>query len=268
MTRGRLLFAGVFSVASVVPLAYGQESEAMAVRVPENVRDLVTEMLSTAKESFRSKVKRVVFSYRFADMIGSDEWSIHYLPDGLLGINTRSEGVTSVNASRLTIAGLIDIVESAGSESSWVTSTALPIGRGYIPFTLTTKSSSTSRSHLDQLSGRIADAYRPSAGLKFEFSQAKITERSSKTGFIGGASTLKNAFNVGCETSEDKPGAELFAGLRGAYRTVVCNYRNVNGQGSTQSYVYLVDSGLYLKQSMALGSGKTFSWTITAIDYE
>ncbi len=248
-------------------IAAAENDAATSISAADSVRLFVEKELSESPPKPKSKIVRLQLATLYAGKAGVEDWSVTYLPEGLLGINVASTGWSTIKGSRLSLAGFVDLVDAVDSEASWASSTAVSVGRVYIPFTLNTAQVSSSASRLDELSGDIGLAIKASANSSFQFRQLKITDRKSKTGWFSSSGTLKNSFVISCTVGEDKPAAELNPNLRGDYRLAKCEYKNVTGPSSRQEYAYLVDSGIYVRL-FSQGSKTEFTYSVTAVDYE
>lgn len=237
--------------------------------IPDNVRTALAAAIDSPVTMPKEKLKKLMMDMVLSGKTTSHEWNIEYLPDGMLGINESSSGGSSkTSSSRLSLAGLVDPISSSDASASFG-SASIMAGKAYVPFTIPSGYVTASVSSMIELSGQLKESARPGVNAKFEYRYATVTRRKSQTsGLFGRAreSNLSNSYVVSCFAGIEKPATELHPALRGSYLPITCEHKNVKGPQSTQTFAYLVDSGLYVRAS-GVSERFQFEWKVTGAEY-
>ena len=256
-----------FALLSTAACGQGSETKATPFEIPLAVRKAVEDALTPPLQPSEQPVRKLILEETYAGRTNSKELTLEYLPGGLLFTVDKSTGASAMASSRLTL-GLLELLGSSDSVLK-LGSYASVIGKAYIPLSLTSSLEASSTSGVSELTGDLRQVAMAAANSAFSFVATTNTRRVIKTNGMFGStrnSDLSNTYSFACRIGGDKPARELFEGLRGAYREVTCDFKNVKGPSSQQTFAFLVDSGVYITLSMH-GERFNFDYKITGVEY-
>lgn len=232
--------------------AGSQESPDEAYVVPETVQAKLLELTRQYKpqavvSTLERRAETILNAAPAQRQLASSYSTQSLQPNGLWASEFASTAITTGNVARsytLSLCGLITVTSSGVASTSQDITTAIPVGKLFLPFGFRTTSGFSRTLRLNKLETTASDICAPAPGSEFSYVVAsEITTKTSS----GQLQTVLDEEEVRCKTSaESEAAAKLLPQFRGNFLDVVCEHKKATGASAKRRFVYLQDSALYL----------------------
>jgi hypothetical protein len=168
------------------------------------------------------------------------------------------------------LCGLIQLLSESAATSDGSSTTAIPIGKTFVPFGFKSNVDFNRRFRVVAFEASVPSVCNPVPGSEFTYKTE--TEYTLKTvgQFLGPRTSTGRRTDSGtCKVAADvAPAAKVNAALQGEALTVTCETETQAGRKDSSNYVFLRDAGYYLPTEQTLGGMQRTSFQYPEISYQ
>ena len=187
------------------------------------------------------------------------------LDNGLWGVTERlpRRGDTAI-ARAVTLLGIVELTSAMDVVSE--TTLALPAGKGFVPYGVTTTSQTSLSRNTKSLTGDLQALMKPEPNARVSYVHATEGLLTISGGLRKMTKALNYETDITCSVAAAAESKSLHPALKGAYLPVTCDAKERGGSASTRTFAYLADSGIYVLLELTTGSRRE-TYKISGVEY-
>lgn len=261
----KLLLSAALSVAHASILAQAVELE---FSVPAGLQSKIVEHASAAVPlralAGYTSVEELDHKTNFSKIYIDSNVELLRQESGLTGGSASTvyrNGAAKALGRGMNLCGLATVLSESQSTTDTSATSAIPIGKLFVPFGVKSSIDFSNRYRLSSLEASIPSLCKPVAGEEFSFKfEAEHTMKTS--GLFGGTKLIRRSAHSKCKVAAEAISAkQVHPSLQGEALLVSCESEDQNNKNSTEEYVYLKDSAFYLL------TGRVDEWQRSKIQY-
>lgn len=243
----------ILSGAVLLVLAFKARSADMELVLPPELQSRILEQVPQGKaaraiERF-SATHEIDHKANFSKTYADEKSIITVLDDGLTGItgSTAFRSSSSNGAGRgMSLCGLVPLLVESGSNVDTSVTSAVPTGKGFLPFSIKSGIDVSSRVKLSAFEASIPSICSPAPGSEFSY-KTETAVQFKTSGLFGRTNDFQRVESMNCKVAASStPASQLNASLTGDYWAVSCQISPKTGAPRQADYAYLPDAKFYL----------------------
>lgn len=177
------------------------------------------------------------------------DFTMSRLENGLTGSQTSivmDGGKSSGRGTGISLCGLIVLLSESQSSMDTSTTTAIPVGKVFMPFAIRSGVDFNDRRRVVAIETDAPSLCNLTSGHGFTLKTEEVLTRKT-SGIFGRTHQIKTVQESKCQASTElKPASQIGASLEGEYREIQCETKHEGGKTSSTRYGYLIASSYYL----------------------